>query len=119
MICPKCRFDQADGGRECRRCGIIFEKYLAARSMQPFAAPAEVPAPAEIESDPSHDLISAKDFLLSVPYSFNPFSFAGRLLVFCLLVYLGWTLIVTPMETNYAGESFLHNINLPFHEAGI
>jgi hypothetical protein len=26
--------------------------------------------------------------------------------------------VVTPLESNYAGESFLHLINLPFHEAG-
>ncbi len=26
--------------------------------------------------------------------------------------------ILTPMETNYAGKSFFHLVNLPFHEAG-
>jgi hypothetical protein len=25
---------------------------------------------------------------------------------------------MTPLETNYTGESFLHLVNLPFHEAG-
>ncbi len=26
--------------------------------------------------------------------------------------------MTTPMETNYVSQSFMHNINLPFHEAG-
>jgi hypothetical protein len=38
--------------------------------------------------------------------------------VFAGLVWWGWTFIVTPLESNYAGESFLHLVNLPFHEAG-
>jgi hypothetical protein len=45
-------------------------------------------------------------------------TFAGRVAVFLLLLWWGRTLIFTPLETNYAGESFLHLINLPFHEAG-
>ena len=31
---------------------------------------------------------------------------------------VGQAFIITPLETNYTGESFLHLINLPFHEAG-
>jgi hypothetical protein len=30
----------------------------------------------------------------------------------------GLKFLSTPMETNYVGESFMHMINLPFHEAG-
>jgi hypothetical protein len=48
----------------------------------------------------------------------NPFSFAGRCLLFSLLAVWGWTFMVTPLESNYAGESMLHLVNLPFHEAG-
>jgi hypothetical protein len=45
-------------------------------------------------------------------------TFAGRVAVFLLLLWWGRIFIFTPLETNYAGESFLHLINLPFHEAG-
>jgi hypothetical protein len=48
----------------------------------------------------------------------NPFSFAGRCLLFILLTVWGWIFMVTPLELNYAGESVLHLVNLPFHEAG-
>jgi len=59
-----------------------------------------------------------KELLSCVEESVNPFYFAGRVLVFLLLAGLGWRFIATPLETNYTGESFLHLINLPFHEAG-
>jgi hypothetical protein len=42
----------------------------------------------------------------------------GRAAVFVAMVWWGWRFITTPLETNYTGESFLHLINLPFHEAG-
>jgi len=45
-------------------------------------------------------------------------TFYGRAVVFAAMVWWGWKFIVTPLETNYTGESFLHLINLPFHEAG-
>jgi len=48
----------------------------------------------------------------------NLFFFAGRVLVYVLLVFWGMKFIVTPMETNYVGAHFMHLINLPFHEAG-
>ncbi|MBX3236839.1 MAG: hypothetical protein KF814_11855 [Nitrospiraceae bacterium] len=59
-----------------------------------------------------------KELLSTVEESVNPFYFAGRVLVFLLLAAWGWRFITTPLETNYTGESFLHLINLPFHEAG-
>ena len=38
--------------------------------------------------------------------------------MYVVLLVWGWHFIAAPLETNYAGESFIHNINLPFHEAG-
>jgi hypothetical protein len=48
----------------------------------------------------------------------DPFSFAGRCLVFILLAAWGWRFMTASVDSNYAGESFLHLVNLPFHEAG-
>jgi hypothetical protein len=59
-----------------------------------------------------------KDYLLPDEERVNPFFFAGRVAVYVGLVAWGVKFIVTPMETNYVGASFMHNINLPFHEAG-
>lgn len=60
----------------------------------------------------------AGEWLLTTEESVNPFHFAGRVLVFLLLALWGWRFMTTPLEINYTGESFLHLVNLPFHEAG-
>jgi hypothetical protein len=60
----------------------------------------------------------AKQWLVPLEIAINPFHFAGRILVFVILLIWGLKFITTPLETNYTGESVLHLINLPFHEAG-
>jgi len=35
MKCPKCHFDHEAQTTECRRCGILFEKYLAPSAVEP------------------------------------------------------------------------------------
>ena len=59
-----------------------------------------------------------KACLLPEEEKVNPFFFAGRVFVYVLLVVWGMKFIMTTVETNYVGEHFMHNINLPFHEAG-
>ena len=48
----------------------------------------------------------------------NSFCFGGRIIVVLIMFIWGWKLILTPMATNDVGNSFLHLVNLPFHEAG-
>ncbi len=111
MHCPKCEWEQGDGRVECERCGIIFSKFVPS-SQRAAATIRHPPAPQSIW------LTLAKDRLLTVEEAVKPVNFAGRLLVFVLLVLWAWTFITTPLETTYTGESFLHLVNLPFHEAG-
>ena len=59
-----------------------------------------------------------KEWLIESDQADDVVTFAGRGLVLLLLLWWGWKFITTPLETNYTGESFLHLINLPFHEAG-
>ncbi len=42
----------------------------------------------------------------------------GRCVVWIVLVIWGFRFLISPLEDNYAGQSFMHLINLPFHEAG-
>jgi hypothetical protein len=60
----------------------------------------------------------AKAWLFTVEESVNPFYFAGRALVWLGLAVWGWQFIRTPVKSDYWQESFMHGINLPFHEAG-
>lgn len=43
---------------------------------------------------------------------------AGRGGLLLILAVWGWFLMTRSIRSNYVGESFLHLVNLPFHEAG-
>ena len=108
LSCPKCHADQPDGATECMNCGIIFAKY------RPLAPPQWQ----NVQRNRSQWVALAKEWLVDSDTSTDSLTFAGRVAVFLLLLWWGRTLIFTPLETNYTGESFFHLINLPFHEAG-
>ena len=109
VLCPKCQAGQPDGATECVKCGIIFAKY---RTLTP---------PVRQQAAPPHYarwVSLAKEWLVDSDTSTDSLRFAGRVVVFLVLLWWGRAFIFTPLETNYTGESFLHLINLPFHEAG-
>jgi hypothetical protein len=108
LSCPKCQADQPEGATECVKCGIIFAKYRPLVSLHRQQA----------LRDCSRWVSLAKEWLVDSDTSTDSLTFAGRVAVFLLLLWWGRAFIFTPLETNYTGESFLHLINLPFHEAG-
>ena len=63
-------------------------------------------------------LAAMKDFFLPPEKDVNHIIFAGRVAVFIGLVVWGYGFITHTWQSNYVAESFMHNINLPFHEAG-
>jgi len=119
MLCPKCGFKQADGNSECNRCGIIFSKYSAAREAAAGARP-RAGVSVQLESEKSStDLWNSLLYLLfRVDEDVNVFYFAGRVAVFLLLLFYFVKYLFTSLEMAYDVMSFMHLINLPFHEAG-
>ncbi len=59
-----------------------------------------------------------KEYAFYVDPEVNLLQVAGRALLFIILSAWGLVFIFSSVESNYAGTSFLHLINLPFHEAG-
>ena len=59
-----------------------------------------------------------QDVLFLIEPRVNPFYFGGRVAVGLVMLIWGLKFILTPMETNYASNSFFHLVNIPFHEAG-
>lgn len=120
MKCPKCGFDQPDKGAECVKCGIVFAKYAFKQDQRirtgSIAAHPEPPVAAEMEESTAASFL--KELLLYVKPEIDVFAFAGRALIFFILIVWGLKFIFSSIQSNYAGESFLHLINLPFHEAG-
>ncbi|GKS65819.1 hypothetical protein YTPLAS72_31230 [Nitrospira sp.] len=109
--CPKCQAHRPSGVEECIHCGIIFSKY------KPLTARASL-SPSKPALTQSKWFLTAKEWLIESDTTTESMTFSGRAVVFVAMLWWGWKFIVTPLETNYTGESFLHLINLPFHEAG-
>ncbi len=117
MKCPNCSFEQGEGNTECPRCGIIFSKFRKRPSPASPDSTAMTATSATGDSDGGMPSFM-KELFFYVKPDINVFYFAGRLILYLVIFFWGWKFILTPMESNYAGRSFLHLINLPFHEAG-
>ncbi len=115
MICPKCGTEQKEENPECRHCGVIFAKLTP----EDFS-----PAPPEIEmksADAPRDAEwtnTIKDYLLGPKQEENPFFWMGRILAYLIILIWGWKFITTPVAGDYFAQTFLHGVNLVFHEAG-
>ncbi|HWF61103.1 MAG TPA: hypothetical protein VN666_12440 [Nitrospira sp.] len=109
--CPKCHAARLDEAQECIRCGIIFAKY------RPDVATARLSS-GQSSRKKSEWLLTAKQWLIESDRTTDSMAFYGRAAVLTAMIWWGWKFILTPLETNYTGESFLHLVNLPFHEAG-
>jgi len=112
MICPKCQYEQSDNPLECPKCGIIFEKYykyknrLEAKNISSF-----------VKDDTSKYNIFIKT-IFNIPEKANVFQFWGRLLTLFIVFIWGWKFILSSLEDDAVLGSFMHLVNLPFHEAG-
>jgi hypothetical protein len=119
MICPECGFEQPDGNSECPKCGIVFDKYRVPDDapQREEHAPLLRKIPVNREKAKPHGSYQKK-FLFFVKPGVNPLFFGGRVIVFFVIVIWGWQFIRAPLESNYTAQSFMHLVNLPFHEAG-
>jgi len=91
-------------GEVCEKCGIYFHKYE--RAQQRRLAQRQ---PKEV------------GLLWQIKEADNPVYKGGRFLLLLGLLWLSWGLIFSPIDYwqgNAASRSFLHSINLPFHEFG-
>lgn len=111
MICPKCNFELADGLAECPGCGVIFAK------IRPRLPEAVASSNADDESGRERSA-SLKALLLPEPVEPNPLIIAGKALMLLLLTVWSFKFICASIESNVVGGSFMHLVNLPFHEAG-
>ncbi len=117
--CPKCDYQrqEEDGGSPdiCPACGLVFSKWERYQPPQGDDDPASRVAdmsPAERER--------FADRLLrrEAERSADPTVLWGRTAAFVVLLFLGLRFILMDMESNAIGNTFMHNVNLAFHEAG-
>lgn len=125
MECPKCSSQQADDNTICSDCGIVFSKYYlyhprpddmqqeASRQQQQQDSADELHVPGIDVTGPT-----LKQRLFHIQDNEDLISVSFRGLVLLGMLVLSFKLITSTIASNYVGEIFLHNINLPFHEAG-
>lgn len=123
MQCPKCAAEQPDRNSICERCGIVFEKYWKyhPRPGEPAASvsTARTPAgPTRPSASRTMTESGLRGLILPAPADTDPLTAWARAALLAVLVVWGLGLIGSSVESNAVGKSFLHLINLPFHEAG-
>jgi hypothetical protein len=120
MICPKCEYERRPDDRmpagECPRCGILYAKWRA-----PGAAVEPLAADPPFAADPPRDVSLARQLLgalVAVKPTVGPIEFWGHAAVYAGLFLWGWWFILADYRGEQLAGSFLHNVDLVFHEAG-
>jgi len=112
MNCPKCGHEQKDENTECIRCGLIFSQYKPRN----YSELLEISRSMEMNKSSFPRRIF--NYLFSTKDEVELIYFIGRLLVFIILFIWSLKFLQSSIESNYVGRSFMHLVNLPFHEAG-
>lgn len=119
MICPKCNFEQPEGHTDCMRCGVIFAKIKKVRRQ---GHSPEVQSGSAVETgsggSKTHPVGVLKALFLPVPVDPNPLFVGCKAALLVLLAIWSCSFLFASIESNVVGRSFLHMVNLPFHEAG-
>ncbi len=116
MICPKCNYQQNENAVECPSCGIIFHKYLKSNENNNNVPNENINIKFYTEEDIKKNSLSG--YLFYVPEMVDQISLYARIGVLAVIALYGIYLIMGSIESNRAGETFLHLVNLPFHEFG-
>jgi hypothetical protein len=111
--CPKCRrpLDAKAAPSICPGCGLVFAKYLAAQRGEPVRASARGTAAAEDDARWWERFVAA-------PPRVETWIVALRIATYAVFLAWGWRLWAMDIRTGEVGGSFMHAINLVFHEAG-
>ncbi len=107
MICPKCSCENDPENLECIFCGVIFAK---------TRKPEDSSDRQKIDEEPAED--SIRSLLLTLPGNNGWPATLGRMVILGGLVLLSLQLAFSSIASNASGQSWLHLVNLPFHEAG-
>lgn len=127
MKCPKCGYirtedDQYVMAGTCPACGIAYNKWQS-------DANRAMPSPDKNASrlieagDDENDLFTSPcshlvGLMVYTPETVDRVTFWGRCFAYVFFLAWGWRFMLNGMSWEAIGSSFMHNINLPFHEFG-
>lgn len=125
--CPKCSYirtgeDQYVMEGLCPACGIVYNKW---RSNTNDIAPSPINSSLRIieDGDVDSELFESPwtrilSIVVYTPEAVDRVTFWGRCIAYGLFLVWGWRFIINGLNWEAIGSSFMHSINLPFHEFG-
>lgn len=130
MICPRCRYEIQEHDPSmmpgvCPACGVAYNKWqeMVARAKAPAEQPraleeGELAAQLEPPEAPEPWRLRVLHYLCFMPSDRHESVFWGHCLIYAIFFLWGWRFILSGIDGAAMGSSFLHLINLPFHEYG-
>ena len=117
--CPKCGYERqaSDAGDPgtCPGCGLVFAKWV----QRIAGTPARVQPPVEEQVERAPGFAARLwQLALFVPERTDPKEFWGRVAFYVAIFVWGWYFILLDFRTADIMESFMHRVDLAFHEAG-
>lgn len=120
--CPKCGYARQSKDANihegiCPACGIAYQKWLARQQLIDNTPDNNIE-----EDEPSAEDIplslQLKMLLTEIPEKIDPTAFWGRIIALAVLAVWSGYFALHGIDWEIIGGSFLHNINLAFHEFG-
>ncbi len=121
IFCPKCRYQRQTSDTQihpdiCPNCGIVYSKFIA-RQHEQLSPPENNIDLVDDEGPVSlHQQLFAAFFY--VPEKVSKETFYARVFLLAAFTAWGFYFISAGVDWEKIGSSFMHNINLPFHEFG-
>ncbi len=127
MECPKCGYvrqpqDSHVMDGVCPQCGIAYLKWQAREAQKP---PTDSQTEQHTEQDENFVCEPVLPWwkrvlnrLAEEPEKVDSVTFAGQSLIYVAFFFWGWSFILGGIDWQGIGGSFLHSVNLPFHEFG-
>jgi hypothetical protein len=118
--CPKCGYVRKPSDAElnpliCPACGIAYNKWLA---RQKGVVPQHARVSRSIDEDEKSSFQNILEAITYVPEHVEIIEFYARAITFIGLLIWGFKFIIGGIDWELIMGSFMHNINLPFHEFG-
>ncbi len=114
-VCPKCGHPRSASAIECDNCGIVFHKYQ--QYLERKAELERERALAERRPGLAQRVADIAAGLLEPPQAASSF-WSGYAILWAVFVVWGFSYIGSDIQSLGLNPGFLHNVNLPFHEAG-
>ncbi|MFN3164355.1 MAG: hypothetical protein ACE37N_12970 [Pseudohongiellaceae bacterium] len=120
--CPKCGFHNrsadAVNADQCAACGLVFSKWLQNLVSEDPATAATASGRKAAPHLAAGAWQTMARFVLPRRAGVGKLELAGYAVIWGVLLLWGLDFIAMDFRSNAIGQSFLHNINLVFHEAG-